>query len=189
MNDRRATLLSKAEQLIRTRGYAGFSYADLSAAVGITKAAIHYHFPTKENLVSSAIEEYRARYAEAFRRIEADHPHALDRIDAYGRLYLAGLDQGVGCLCAALAVEHDVLPEVLKTATASFFAQHLARLEQIYVDGLARKQVSAALTGREAARMILATLEGALLIERLLGERKGFEVALRALGKSLAPPS
>ncbi|HIE19064.1 TPA: TetR/AcrR family transcriptional regulator, partial [Candidatus Bathyarchaeota archaeon] len=31
-------------------GYGGFSYSDLSKALGITKASIHHHFPSKEEL-------------------------------------------------------------------------------------------------------------------------------------------
>ncbi len=43
-------LLKEAEMLVRTRGFAAFSYADLSERVGIRKASIHHHFPTKEEL-------------------------------------------------------------------------------------------------------------------------------------------
>ena len=35
-----------AEELIRTKGYNAFSYADLSAPLQIKNAAIHYHFPS-----------------------------------------------------------------------------------------------------------------------------------------------
>jgi TetR/AcrR family transcriptional repressor of nem operon len=32
-------------------GYNGFSHADIAEAIGIRKASIHYHFPTKVDLV------------------------------------------------------------------------------------------------------------------------------------------
>jgi len=186
MNDMRATVLSEAEKLIRTCGYAGFSYADISASVGITKASIHHHFPTKQKLVATAIEIYRSRYAEAFRQIEADHSHALDRIDAYGRLYLMGLDQDLGCLCAALAIERDTLPEGLRAATAAFFKEHLDWLGQTYADGLSRGQVSRHLEAQHAAKLILSVLEGALLVERVLDKRDGFVACLRSLRNTLS---
>ncbi|MBV1889153.1 MAG: TetR/AcrR family transcriptional regulator, partial [Proteobacteria bacterium] len=79
---------------MRTRGYAGFSYADLSALVNITKASIHYHFPTKEKLALVTLEVYRDRYLDTFTQVAATHSNALDRIETYGRIYLKGYDNG-----------------------------------------------------------------------------------------------
>ena len=39
-SDTRATLIDDATTLVRRRGYAGFSYADLSEAVGIRKPSL-----------------------------------------------------------------------------------------------------------------------------------------------------
>ena len=44
-------ILDVAEGLVQARGFNGFSYADVaSQEVGITKAALHYHFPGKADL-------------------------------------------------------------------------------------------------------------------------------------------
>ncbi len=44
----RAALLEVAETQMRSMGYSAFSYTDLAAQIGIGKACIHHHFPTKE---------------------------------------------------------------------------------------------------------------------------------------------
>lgn len=187
MKDTRTALLAEAETLIRSRGYSGFSYADLSEKVGIRKASIHHHFPTKEVLVATALEEYRARYAKGLQRIELDHANALDRIEAYGRLYITGVTRGLGCLCAALAAELKILPDSLKAGTTAFFKEHIAWLELVYRQGLAQKEVCALIEAKEAARMIISALEGALMMERMLAGRQGFELVLSVLRKSLSP--
>ena len=46
----RSRILDVAERLVQTRGFNGFSYADIAAEVGITKASLHYHFATKAEL-------------------------------------------------------------------------------------------------------------------------------------------
>ncbi|WP_425273146.1 TetR/AcrR family transcriptional regulator [Pseudomonas lactucae] len=46
----RSDLLSSAEILLRTKGYAAFSYADLAAEIGIKKASIHHHFQPRKAL-------------------------------------------------------------------------------------------------------------------------------------------
>ena len=42
-----ARILDIAERLVQTRGFNAFSYADIAAALHVTKATLHYHFPTK----------------------------------------------------------------------------------------------------------------------------------------------
>src|SRR3712207_7018673 len=49
MRDR---LLDVAQELVQRVGANAMSYQDLSKALGITKASIHYHFPTKADLRS-----------------------------------------------------------------------------------------------------------------------------------------
>lgn len=141
----RSELLTYAEGLVRRRGYSGFSYADLSERVGIRKASIHYYFPTKEVLVATVLQTYRDRYHRALEKIEIEYGNGLNRIEAYGRLYLTGVDKGLGCLCAALSAELEVLPADLKTGTVAFFREHLAWIDKIYTEGLHAGQVNARL--------------------------------------------
>ena len=63
-----------AHDLIAERGYFGFSYADIAEVVGIRKASIHHHFPTKVDLVVATLREYRAKLVEA-----AGVPHLAPR--------------------------------------------------------------------------------------------------------------
>ncbi|MCA8089277.1 TetR/AcrR family transcriptional regulator, partial [Burkholderia cenocepacia] len=52
----RDALVQAGEGLMRSMGYAAFSYADLAETVGIRKASIHHHFPTKEDLGVAIVE-------------------------------------------------------------------------------------------------------------------------------------
>ena len=54
--DTRASLIKSAEYMLRSKGYAAFSYADLEKVVGIKKASIHHHFQKKEDLGEVIIE-------------------------------------------------------------------------------------------------------------------------------------
>ena len=56
--DTKTNLMDAAEQQVRQKGADGFSYADLSAQVGIRKASIHYHFPTKSDLLTAIMARY-----------------------------------------------------------------------------------------------------------------------------------
>ncbi|MGD0811101.1 MAG: helix-turn-helix domain-containing protein, partial [Acidimicrobiales bacterium] len=54
-------ILDAAERLVQSRGFNGFSYADVSSELGITKAALHYHFAGKAELGESLISRYNER--------------------------------------------------------------------------------------------------------------------------------
>ena len=90
MNDTRTELISQAEFLVRRRGYSGFSYADLAEVVGIRKASIHHHFPTKSDLAFALVAAYDARYEEALDAILAAGDDGAARIE---ELALQGICQ------------------------------------------------------------------------------------------------
>jgi TetR/AcrR family transcriptional repressor of nem operon len=187
MRDTRAELLLQAETLVRRRGYAGFSYADLAETVRIRKASIHHHFPTKSDLAHALVAAYDARYDAALAEIRAGEPDAIERIAAYGALYLGGVEAGLGCLCAVLAIEGDALPASLRADIARFFEKHIAWLESVLAEGVAAGSVRVSAEPGATARMVVAALEGALLMERLLSGPEGFRGTLAALCDGLRP--
>ncbi|WP_051324867.1 TetR/AcrR family transcriptional regulator [Candidatus Solirubrobacter pratensis] len=54
--DTRARILDAARTLFAERGYAGTSMRDLADALGMTKAALYYHFPGKADILLALIE-------------------------------------------------------------------------------------------------------------------------------------
>jgi TetR/AcrR family transcriptional repressor of nem operon len=51
-----------AESFLQDKGFNGFSYAHIAAELGVKNAAIHYHFPSKEELICAVIQRYRDRF-------------------------------------------------------------------------------------------------------------------------------
>ena len=52
-------ILDVAEHLVQIRGFNAFSYADVGAELGLTNAALHYHFSTKADLGEALIRAIR----------------------------------------------------------------------------------------------------------------------------------
>lgn len=59
----RQRVLDTALRLFAERGYAGTSIRDLAEELGVTKAAVHYHFAAKEQIVVALIEPFLRRFA------------------------------------------------------------------------------------------------------------------------------
>lgn len=187
MSETRAAILSEAEALIRARGYAGVSYGTLAERIGIRKASIHHHFPNKIDLARALLAAYDARYDAALDDICAQSDDGLRRIRAYATLYLQGVDKGLGCLCAAFAAELDALPLPLRQDLNLFFAKHVAWVERVLADGRLNASIRASVKPAPYARMIVAALEGALMMERTLGGANGFVTSFSAVEDVLRP--
>lgn len=149
----RDLILGEAERLIRTRGYAAFSYADLAETAAITKASVHYHFATKEELISVLLEAYLVRFHAALADIRAHHDNLHDRLTAYAHLFLDGFEQGMLPLCGALSAERSALPPALQPRIHDFFQIHLDWLHTVLEDGGIHPPHATAL-------LLLSTLEG-----------------------------
>ncbi|WP_421733518.1 TetR/AcrR family transcriptional regulator [Cellulomonas sp.] len=174
--DTRTRILDVAERLVQTRGFNGFSYADVAAELGIATPSLHYHFATKADLGEALIRRYAARFAAALVSI-ADRPDDSRRmLDAYVALYTDVLRDQRMCLCGMLAAEYPTLPAPMRTAVTAFYDNE-AWLEQVLDAG--REQGVLRLTGPsdEAARIIVGGLEGAMLVARSHGDPVRFETA------------
>ena len=65
-------ILASARNFIVTGGYNGFSYADIAGEVGIRKASIHHHFPSKTDLGIAVVDRYIARFGTALAAIASE---------------------------------------------------------------------------------------------------------------------
>jgi AcrR family transcriptional regulator len=83
----RARILDEAVKVIASSGYAAATNAAVAEAAGITRGAMLYHFPTREDLLEGVIGYLQAERAELFRRAAEDLPPGADvtehAIDSY----------------------------------------------------------------------------------------------------------
>ena len=180
-------ILDVAERLVQVRGFNGFSYANIAAELHITKAALHYHFAGKADLGEALITRYASRFAEALARADASGLGPSGKLAAYADLYLQVLRDRKMCLCGMLAAEYQTLPQPMRDAVISFFDQNESWLEAVLEHG--RDEGSLQFTGsaRDAARMIVSGLEGAMLIARPYGDIARFQAAAASLLAGLEP--
>jgi TetR/AcrR family transcriptional regulator, transcriptional repressor for nem operon len=179
-------ILDSAERLVQKRGYNGFSYADVAAELGVTKASLHYHFPGKAELGQALVERYAARFGQALEEIDARDGDAPAKLAAYARIYANVLREKRMCLCGMLAADYDTLPEAMRDAVLRFFDDNEAWLTEVFEQGQAERSLRLDGSAAEAAQTLVGGLEGALLIARPYGEVARFEAAATRLLTSLA---
>jgi TetR/AcrR family transcriptional repressor of nem operon len=184
--DTASRVLDVAERLVQGRGFNGFSYADAAAELGITKAALHYHFAGKAELGEALITRYAERFGEALHAIEVGTQDAMARLRAYTELYGDVVRSERMCLCGMLAAEYQTLPPAMQQAVVGFFDDNETWLAAVLEDGGRAGTVRFAGDARDAARMIVGALEGAMLVARLHSDPERFSEAADRLLDSLA---
>jgi TetR/AcrR family transcriptional repressor of nem operon len=181
-----AAILDVAERLVQTRGFNGFSYADVAEELSVTKASLHYHFRGKAELGEALIDRYAERFEASLAQIAEREGDAGKALLAYAGLYADVLADQRMCLCGMLAAEYETLPEPMREAIVRFFDMNEAWLAQVLSRGRDAGTLSFSGPPRETARSILDSLEGAMLVERARGGIGRFRSTAQRLVASLA---
>src|SRR6202051_778133 len=150
-------ILDVAERLLQTRGYNAFSYADLPQSLRITKASLHYHFPTKAELGRRLIGRYEESFLRALTEIDRTAAGTADRLRRYVGLYEKVLRNDRMCLCGILAAEYATLPKPMKAQLKRFFDENETWLAAVLTRDQADKRLGFGGSAREVAQLLIGS--------------------------------
>lgn len=181
-------ILDIAEMLIQTRGYSAFSYQDIATKLGIRKASIHYHFPTKLSLGVAVVERYTARIESILASLITDQTNsAMYLFDCYTVPYLQFADTTDRiCLCGALAGEFHALPSEMQERIGRFFQGQQNWLARMSKRGRNSGEFDFAGPATRMAATIFSALQGALIIKRATGNATELRDVIAVLKSQLA---
>lgn len=182
-------ILDIAERLVQTRGFDGFSYADVASELKVTPASLHYHFRGKAELGEALIRRYRTTFAAALDAIDAVESPAPQKLESYVRLYADVLRRGRMCLCGMLAAGYDTLPSSMRDEVLRFLDDNERWLVRVLEQGTAEGTLAFSGAAPIVAQSIISALEGALLVARPYGDVERFERAAEQLMTSLVDDS
>lgn len=174
-------ILDIAEGLAQTRGFNGFSYADIATKLAVTKASLHYHFPSKADLGRALIVRYQEVFAEALAAIDRQTNDAREKLRRYIALYESVLRNDRMCLCGMLAAELATLPLPMQEELRRFFDANERWLTAVLEAGRRGGKLAFREAAQERARNVLGALEGALLVARSYGDNRRFRSAAEHL--------
>lgn len=183
MRDTVQQIVDEACRLIMTRGYNGFSYADIADTVGIRKASIHHHFAGKSDLARAVVEESRAIIHAQTEALAAADPEADSALRAYTGYWERCIADNSApfCVAAMLAAELPSLPEDLAMAVRGHFAELREWLTRLLALGVRQGSVSLARSPAEEADAFMSAVYGAMLSARAFGEPGRFAAILETL--------
>lgn len=172
-------ILDIAESLIRSRGYQGFAFREIAAEIGIKSASVHYHFPTKVDLVTAVMHRYFQRFKDALDHIETLGDTPTARLESYIDMYRREMKQHKAIpLCMMLGSDLEVLPEAVIESLRAFYQLNIAWLSDIVLSSTPDLGLEDA---RRKASLQFSALNGALMGARALDRHIYFEDVVTAL--------
>lgn len=160
-------ILDVAQSMVRNRGYSAFSYADIAKEIGIRKASIHYHFPSKEDLVKELVKRYRDILSRKCQGIEQQKISPQEQLKKFVSLYRDGLQENQICLCGMLTADFVVLNSEIQAELKSFFSSAESWLVRLLKRGSEAKAWQCSQSFESEAKSIIAMLQGAQLLARV----------------------
>jgi TetR/AcrR family transcriptional repressor of nem operon len=177
-----------ARSLIVAGGYNGFSYADIAEVVGIRKASIHHHFPTKLDLVRTLLERYDDEFRVGLAETERRFPDPADQLRAYVGFWESCIDDPTTsfCVCALLASEIPLLPKELTQLVRDHFSTLSAWVASALERGANEGSIVLTSSATSEAEAFMATVHGAMLSARAYGDPRVFAVITQTVMERLA---
>ena len=187
--NRKNQILELATELVQTRGYSAFSYQDLSDRLGITKASIHHHFPSKQDLGLAVAEKYntdvKASLAMAMRK--TDDPWL--QLEGYMQLVLDILKTR-DRICAAGSVQSEinVVPEAMGKSMCSLSQYVVGWISKVIRNGRDLGVMDFPGAPDNQGAMIFSAAQGAMQYGRANGEKKARQI-MKQIKECLKPRS
>jgi TetR/AcrR family transcriptional regulator, transcriptional repressor for nem operon len=189
MMEMKDLILNSAQRLVQQRGFNGFSYADVAEEVGIRKASLHHHFPSKNDLGVALIRSYCEQFDGELAHIDQSKLKADERLRAYVKLYRNTLHNDCMCLCGMLGTEVTILAESMRPELRGFFVHNTEWLSELLATGKLQKRLRFNGAAADHARLFLSFLQGALMLARATGDLAAFdrsaEIMLSMLSKTV----
>ena len=165
--DTKTALLNSAENAARRLGFDGFSYADLAEDVGIRKASIHHHFPSKANLSVALMQRYHENFQKICAEIDASFDTGGAQLAELIKQYKTGSDDGKRiCLCASFSASRDSLPPEVVEKISDFRVMVIGWMTRAFEQGGKDGTISDVTHPALEATSSMSLLEGAQLAAR-----------------------
>ncbi|MEH1956364.1 TetR/AcrR family transcriptional regulator [Nostoc sp.] len=166
-------ILHQAAELFNQQGYAGSSMSDIMRVTGLQKGGIYNHFQSKDDLALQAFDFAIARIKQHTRFALRSKRHAVERLQAIISVFSSFVENPPikgGCPLLNTAVESDDAHPALRERAQQAMNSWLHLIRRIIETGIEKGEIRPEVSADEIAPIIIATLEGAVMMSKLYGD-------------------
>ncbi|MGW2524848.1 TetR/AcrR family transcriptional regulator [Streptomyces sp. NPDC001617] len=172
-SDARQKILGAAHSLIEGRGYSALGVAEICKAAGVPKGSFYYFFESKEALALAVVDEHWTAQRRDWTRALGGDAEPLRRLrrlfeetEAGQRAVQQGCGTVSGCLFGNLTLELSNQTEPVRERLQEIFDAQVDMVEGVVAEARERGDVTVT-DNREAARAVVAQLEGQVMFAKL----------------------
>ncbi|MEV0910757.1 TetR/AcrR family transcriptional regulator [Streptomyces hokutonensis] len=169
-------ILAAGRSLFEARGYSALGVAEICRAAGVPKGSFYYFYESKEALALAVVDEHWAEQRREWTRVLSAAGGDTAPLERLRRLFEeteAGLRAGqqgcgtvLGCLFGNLSLEMSNQTEAVRTRLQEIFDAQVEMVDAVVTEARDRGDVTVTDT-REAARSVVAQLEGQVMFAKL----------------------
>lgn len=184
----REVIVQRAAQVFNLEGYYKASLSDIMRATGLEKGGIYNHFGSKEQLALEAFDYAVGLISQRIRKAILSQPNTLDRLIALVETFGSTATDPVlagGCPILNTVIEaNDTQPALKARATAALnlFFENIRYTVRL---GVERGEMRPGTDAQKLASLIIASLEGAIMLSQLYRDTSHMETVIEYLRNHL----
>ncbi len=166
----RERILARSAQLFNRQGYFGASLADIMRETGLEKGGIYNHFSSKEQLALEALNYAYELIRQRVRQALTGKLNAIERLLAIVSVFQSIVEDppvAGGCPILNTAIEADDANEALRDRARAAMDDWRTTIHRIVNKGIERQEIRPTINADEVASVLIATLEGAIMLSNL----------------------
>jgi TetR/AcrR family transcriptional regulator, transcriptional repressor for nem operon len=183
----RERILTIARELFNTKGFYATTINDLVEATGLQKGSLYFHFSGKDAIVrvvlNEVIEEFLATLDRLF-----DGAVAGVCLDTFLTFILnMHITTGFvgGCIFGNAALEMSDTNQEFEGTMGTFFENWTGKVRAVVAKAQAQEKIRTDLDSLALAQIIIATLEGGVMMSRVLKDERPLRSCLDTLRLTL----
>jgi TetR/AcrR family transcriptional repressor of nem operon len=167
-NQTRERIIRESAPLFNRRGYEGSSMQEIMAATDLEKGGIYRHFGSKQQLAAAAFDYAWSEAVKTRRHGLESIENSVDKLKQYIANFVERRPSiPGGCPLLNTAMDSDDGNTMLRARARKALESWQSFLSAIIADGIRKGEIRSGISKTKLANVLIASLEGAVMISRL----------------------
>jgi TetR/AcrR family transcriptional repressor of nem operon len=184
MNKRKKEIIDLSIKYLRKYGFDSFSFQDIAKELGIAKASIHYHFPSKEDLLNGVLDEIKLGLIALRSELRVVDQNT-QKLKRFFEIMITLNPKEFICPISSLQAEYFVFSEEIQDKIRDISKTEIGIISEILETGRDEGEFVFTSSPEEEAKILLSSYKGFLLYSRALEKEVEDDLIERLVEKLL----
>ena len=169
VEEAKAKIISAALDVIINEGFVKFSLSKVANKAGITKAAIYWYFPSKEELLNEITNSLRTTFISCAKQV-AELPISSEQKIKALITSLEDNDTHKGCfLPIKIFIELYSVDHEIKKTIKNSYTEYIEILHGIFEQAIMNGEIDSSFSALTLAKYMMAFLDGCIIQDEMSG--------------------